>query len=55
MPGFSTISQTLTPGGIGLGMVIADELGILRLLDPEKLLPAADRERLWYPPPEVLR
>ena len=53
--GFSTISQTLTPGGIGLGMVIADELGILRLLDPEKLLPAADRERLWYPPPEVLR
>ncbi len=53
--GFSTIAQTLTPGGIGLGTVITDELGIFRLLDPDKLLPPADRERLWNPPPEVLR
>ena len=53
--GFSTLSQTLTPGGIGLGMIIADEQGIIRLLDPDKLLPPADRQRLWYPPPEVLQ
>jgi len=53
--GFSTITQALTPGGIGLGMIIADEQGIMRLLDPDKLLPPAERERLWYPPPEVLR
>ena len=54
-PGFSTISQAMTAGGIGLGSVLADDLGILRLLDPDKLLPTADLERLWYPPPEGSR
>ena len=53
--GFSTITQALAPGGIGLGSIIADDSGILRLLDPAKLLPAADLERLWYPEPEVRR
>lgn len=53
--GVATITQSLTPGGIGMSTVLADESGILRLLDPEKLLPASESERLWYPEPEVAR
>lgn len=48
-PGLSTVTQALTPDGIGLGRVVVDEIGLLRLLEPDQLLPLAERERLWYP------
>ena len=47
--GLSTVTQALTTDGIGLGRVVVDEIGLLRLLEPDQLLPLAERERLWYP------